>query len=161
MSEVLALVRELAADVRQDEHGVATFSDSWSALHAICQDTLSGAAEILDNKTVTRVVARESRREYWMIESANARGTAHTCVPGFCTCLAYCMGVASKPDAPCCKHELAVLLARPLGKELCREMEDAEWATKFSHALTHPMITYDPKVAATGDALPSRPALMP
>ena len=63
--------------------------------------------------------------------------------------------------SPCCKHELAVLLARPLGKELCREMEDAEWATKFSHALTHPMITYDPKVAATGDALPSRPALMP
>ena len=143
----LGLLRMLCADVRRGETGEAVWSESWAALHHLCPDALAGAATVLDQKSVTRVVAQQSRREYFLVDG-NGRSTSHTVVPGFCTCMSYCLNVASKPDALVCKHELAVMLAEPLGMMCCRELEDDEWARRFSQAMTMPMMTYDHELAA-------------
>jgi len=159
----MELLKSVCANVRRDADADAPlWSESWSALHHLCgQSTLDGAAEILDRKMVTRLVARRSRREYFLVEG-NGRGKSHTCVPGFCTCKSFCLSVAAKPDLLVCKHELAVLLAEPLGKLHNNELEDDEWAKAFSHAMTMPMMEYDPHLAASPvkDA-PAQLALMP
>ena len=129
------------------------WNDSWLALQHLCPEALAGAADILDNKSLTRVVAKESRREFFVVDG-NGRNKSHTCVPGFCTCMSYCLNVVSKPDALVCKHELAVLLADSLGLALTRELAEAEWSTQFTMATTMPLMAYDPATAASGHAHP-------
>ena len=129
-----ALLREICAHVRCDDSKEPVYSEVWEALNFLCPESLAGATEILDEKVVTKVVARESRREYFLVDGSR-RNESHTCVRGFCTCLAYCHNVASRPDALVCKHELAVMLAEALGKSGHRELDDAEWAAQFSHAV--------------------------
>ena len=149
----LTMLRNACADVRCDETGAPAWSESWSALHFMCPDSLKSAAEILDSKTLTRVVARQSRRTFFVVEG-QGRNKQHTVVPGFCTCQAYCHRVAARPEELVCKHELAVLLAAPLGKLLDSELDDAEWCTAFQRATTIPMIDYDPHLAVGDSASP-------
>ena len=107
----------------------------------LCPNTLEGAAEILDQKSVTRKVARDSKRTFHVVDG-KARNETHACIPGFCTCKAYCNNVASKPDMLACKHELAVLLADALGLTLQHELDDAEWAVDFSRTMTLATMKY-------------------
>ena len=159
-SEGLTLLRRVCADVRRcpDTDG-PLWSESWAALNYLCPDALAGATEILDKKTITCVLARESRREYFMVDSGKSK-KSHTCLPGFCSCMAYCLKTAAKPDALVCKHELAVLLAAPLGKLQHRELEDDEWAKMFNHAVTMPMNEYDPHMHTSPDKTSAHPMLM-
>ena len=106
MAEALALVRSVCAE--------AGATPPWHRLQFLCPDAVAGAAEILDHKVVTRVVARSSRRAFHLVEG-QSRGRDYTCLPGFCTCMSYCLHVASRPEAVVCKHELATLLADSLG----------------------------------------------
>ena len=145
--ECLSLLRAICADVRRGPSGEAEWGDSWLALHYLCPSAAAGAAEILDKKTVTRVVAKQSGREFYVVEG-NTRGKTHTCLPGFCTCTSFCISVASKPEALVCKHELAVLLADALGLTLQRELEDVDWAREYGLALTLPLMQYDAEMAA-------------
>lgn len=157
----LALLRATCADVRKDaESGDPLWNETWSALHFLCPENLLLAAEILDTKTVTRVVARTNRRAYFLVDG-QSRGKTHTVMPGFCTCWAYCMNVANRPDHLACKHELAVQLAEPLGKLHERELDDAEWSRSFSHDMTAPMIEYDPQLAVGDSATSQSDALLP
>ncbi|KAL1520167.1 hypothetical protein AB1Y20_023637 [Prymnesium parvum] len=109
-------------------------------LHFLCPGSVGGAAEILDHRTVTRCVARESRREFFTVDATSKR--THCTLPGFCTCCAYCYQVVARPDALLCKHELAVRLASALGLVQVLELEDAEWACQFSLAIGIPMSEY-------------------
>ena len=141
---LLQLLRSVCADMRRSsDTDTAEWCEAWQALQCLCPDTLQNAAEILDHKTITRVVARESGREFFAVE-ANGRNThPHTCLPGFCTCMSYCQNVASKPDQLVCKHELAVMLAQALGKTLTQTLDDAEWASKLQLATSIPMLAFD------------------
>ena len=131
-SESLALVREACADARQGDSGC----DAWAALHFLCPEAAPGAAEILDSKIVTRVVARESRRTYFLVEAGKGTTYSHVCFPGFCTCDHYRQRVASRTDTVACKHEIAVLLAEALSLMQQRELSDEEWAAAFDTALS-------------------------
>ena len=102
---------------------------------------LQGASEILEQKAIVRIVAKDSRRAFHVIDSAS-RGKSHTCLPGFCTCMAYCMTVASKPESLVCKHELANLLADALGMTEDSVKEEAEFARELDHRTTLPMTEY-------------------
>lgn len=136
-----------SAVATESNHAIE-WSDSWLALYHLCPEALSGAADILDNKSVTRVVARESGREFFVVDG-NGRNKAHTCIPGFCTCMSYCLNVVTKPDALVCKHELAVLLSDSLGLALTRELPDAEWAKEYRMKMSMPMMAYDPSTASS------------
>ena len=124
------------------------WSDTWTALYQLCPEALAGAADILDNKSVTRVVARESRREFFVVEGSS-RNKPHTCVPGFCTCMSYCQTVVHKPEALVCKHELAVLLADALGYALVRELDDAAWSSEYILKTSVPLMAYAPQTASS------------
>ena len=145
-AEALALLRSACADLRRNPNGDPEWNESWAVLQELCPDALSGAAEILDQKTVTRVIARSSKREYYLVEGNGRK--AHTCLPGFCTCMSFCLSVASKPETLVCKHELAVLMADAFGRTLLRELDDDDWAAQFSLATTLPLMMYDPATAA-------------
>ena len=133
----LALVREVCADIKaagkaSDEH--------WKVLQFLCPDALTGAAEILDNKTVTCCTARASRSTFYLLDSS-AR-TTHCVLPGFCTCQAYCFQVVAKPESVLCKHELAVLLCEALSLYQTAEYDDAEWSDKLNHQMNMGLIGY-------------------
>ena len=51
-----------------------------------------------------------------------------------------------------CKHELAVLMAGPLDKLYHRHLDDAEWASQFSLAVTMPMMQYNAAEVNSGPA---------
>ena len=130
----------------------ANGTDAWHALQVLCPDAASGAAEILDQKVVTRVVARTSRREYFLVEGSGASRTAHTVLPGFCTCQNYCQHVAMRPDSLACKHEVAVLLATALSLTQQRDLDDLDWAREFDAALSVPILTAYPAPTAVATA---------
>jgi predicted nucleic acid-binding Zn finger protein len=147
-AQPLAILRDICNKVPRDSAGTAEWGDCWLALHYLCPDAAAGAAKILDEKSVTRVVASSSGREYFLVEG-NGRTKAHTCVAGFCTCKSYCMSVASRPDLVVCKHELAVMLADALGLTLRQELDDGEWTAQYLLATTMPMMEYDAATTAT------------
>lgn len=131
----LTLLHGVCADLRRSraESGENTEKEkaAWCALQTLCPEALPGAAEILDTKTVTRVVAAPSGREYFLVDGTG-KSTAHTCLPGFCTCMSYSQSVAVEHRQLVCKHELAVLLANALDKCFARELSDAEWSSQLA-----------------------------
>ena len=141
MAEHLAILRAVCAEVRKDAAGEVAWGEAWGSLQVLCPEAASSAAEILDQKVLTRVVARHSRREYFLVEGSG-KACSHTVIPGFCTCQNYWKHVASRPDALVCKHELAVLLASALSRVQQRELDDGEWATQYAMALDLEMHGY-------------------
>ena len=137
-SQSLALLRDLCADVRRDASGGAEWGESWVALQILCPEALSGAAEILDHKAITRLIARESHREFCLVEGRSSK-QSYAVLPGFCTCPAYSQKVAHRAEWSVCKHELAVMLASSLGLVQSNEIDDREWADKFNLVLTLPV----------------------
>ena len=126
-ASALDIVKSVCASMKRSPGGSAEYNKNWVALQCICPEAASGAAEVLDHKCITRVVARESRRQFHLVEG-QTRGEVHTILPGFCTCMYYCINVASKPEAVVCKHELAVLLADSLSLTQQRVIDDELWA---------------------------------
>ena len=108
----------------------------------------SGAAEIIDHRVVTRMVARASRREFFLVEPSKG-SRSHTVLPGFCTCPFYAQRVAGRTEELVCKHELAALIAVSIGRDRLVELDENEWAQKFSLAITLPMSGYG---AVVGDS---------
>ena len=144
----LAIVRSICASIKQSPGGdSAEYSKNWIALQCICPETAPGAAEILDHKCITRVVAHESRRHFHVVEG-QSRGETHTCLPGFCTCMFYCINVACKPEAVVCKHELAVLLADSLSLTQQRVVDDEQWARELELATNKPLFLQQANAAA-------------
>ena len=153
--EQLDILRKACADVRKADDGGPGWCEAWAALHFLCPEVAPGAAEILDSKMITRVVARHSRREFFLVEGSQKRD--YTCMPGFCTCDYYCQRVATRPDALVCKHELAVLLAGSLGVAHQCELDDGEWATKFELAISVECVVltrHSPRVLSAPPAPP-------
>jgi predicted nucleic acid-binding Zn finger protein len=153
--EQLDILRKACADVRKADDGGPGWSEAWAVLHFLCPEVAPGAAEILDSKMITRVVARHSRREFFLVEGSQKRD--YTCMPGFCTCDYYCQRVATRPDALVCKHELAVLLAGSLGVAHQCELDDGEWATKFELAISVECVVltrHSPRVLSAPPAPP-------
>uniref|UniRef100_A0A7S3AY48 SWIM-type domain-containing protein n=1 Tax=Haptolina ericina TaxID=156174 RepID=A0A7S3AY48_9EUKA len=109
-------------------------------LQFLCPDAFNGAAEILDHRPIMRCIARESRREFYTIDAKAKR--SNCMVPGFCTCGSFCFHVAAKPEMLLCKHELAVRIADAVGLLQITEVDDQEWARKFSLAFALPMVNY-------------------
>ena len=99
-----------------------------------------GAAEILDHRTIIRCVARESRREFYQIDTSAKK--SHCLLPGFCSCASFCFQVAAKPEALVCKHLLAVQLASATSQLVDRTLDDAEWASQLSLTLMMAMQPY-------------------
>ena len=137
-AESLALLRSICASMKNANDS----KEQWLALQMLCPEALQGASEILEQKAIVRIVAKDSRRAFHVIDSAS-RGKSHTCLPGFCTCMAYCMTVASKPESLVCKHELAILLADALGITEDSVKEEAEFARELDHRTTLPMTLYE------------------
>jgi hypothetical protein len=148
-SEALGLLRQICHEMRRP--GAATRSDNWRALNLLCPVALTGAAEILDHKVVTRMVAQGTRREFFLVEASKGK-QPHTVLPGFCTCDHYCKKVVGSPEVLVCKHELAVLLADALGLAHLSEHEEAEWVQKFSLAMAAPMLPHGGVVESPGGA---------
>mmetsp|Transcript_16210 Transcript_16210/g.51753 ORF Transcript_16210/g.51753 Transcript_16210/m.51753 type:complete len:151 (+) Transcript_16210:34-486(+) len=137
----LALLQGVCDDI------AATGSASdrhWKLLAFLCPEALQGAAEIVDHRTVQRVVAQESRRVFHLVSasSGSKRAHPHVCLPSFCTCASYCHKVATRSDALACKHGLAVLLAEALRRTQSAEHSDVAWANSLSHHLQLAMIDH-------------------
>lgn len=94
MAESLELLQLACSAMRRETPGPAAWCDSWLTLQCLCPDALTGAAEILDTKAITKVVARQSRRSYHLVEGMQ-RNKNYACVPGFCSCMSWCMTVAT------------------------------------------------------------------
>lgn len=132
--------------------------DDWTALLLLCgAEVAEDAAEILDTKCITRVVARGSGRVFFTVESN--KSTTHLCIPGFCTCIGFCSNVAAEaPHAVVCKHEMAAMLAEALGKLETQEKSDAEWSSNFQIAAALPMLHFrELEAAAPAPAAPLPP----
>jgi len=67
----------------------------------------------------------------------------HVHLPGFCTCASYHHKVVgTRPEAICCKHELASKLAEALQR--CEEVakDDVAWASHLAHHMQMAMVEH-------------------
>jgi len=101
-------------------------------LYFLAQEALIGASEILDNKQVKRIEATSSGRSFFLVASSSRK--PHLSIPGFCSCAAFRHKVASHAELLVCKHELAVMLAEALGMSVKEQIDDEQWAQRFSLA---------------------------
>ena len=126
----LPLLRSVCSGVRRTQSNGAEYSEEWLALSMLCPEALQAAIDVLDHKSIARITARKSGRFYHLVDG-QSRDRPHLCLPGFCSCMSYCISVATKPDSLVCKHEVAVLLSDSLGQTLQREVDDEQWASDF------------------------------
>jgi len=77
------------------------------------RELLDGAIEVLERRTLRRVVARPSSRNFVAVDApAGAAAGGRYCVfDDFCSCLAFARAAALAPTPAICKHMLAARLA--------------------------------------------------
>uniref|UniRef100_A0A8V1APY8 Zinc finger SWIM-type containing 7 n=1 Tax=Gallus gallus TaxID=9031 RepID=A0A8V1APY8_CHICK len=106
----------------------------WSIPAAIPDDLLLGlkfifgpsavpALDLVDQRSVTRVVSPSGRTAYQVLGSS---GKLYTCYSSchFCTCPAFGFTVLQKSESLLCKHILAVYLSQAMGA--CQELTVSE-----------------------------------
>ena len=102
-------------------------------LEFLCPDALPLAAEILDHKTIIRCVSKETRREFYKVDSNAKR--SYCCIPGWCSCQSCAFEVlGSSRTKLVCKHELAVMIASALSLGVTNELDEERWAAEFGLA---------------------------
>ncbi|KAM8797283.1 zinc finger SWIM domain-containing protein 7 [Eudromia elegans] len=81
------------------------------------------ALDLVDQRSVTRVVSPSGRTAYQVLGSS---GKLYTCYSSchFCTCPAFDFSVLQKNESLLCKHILAVYLSQALGA--CQELTVSE-----------------------------------
>ncbi|NWY17482.1 ZSWM7 protein, partial [Aphelocoma coerulescens] len=81
------------------------------------------ALDLVDQRSVTRVIAPSGRTLYQVLGSS---GKLYTCYSSchFCTCPAFGFSVLQKSESLLCKHILAVYLSQAMGA--CQELSVSE-----------------------------------
>ncbi|BFZ18630.1 hypothetical protein BsWGS_21669 [Bradybaena similaris] len=99
--------------------------DSLSLLHFIYRGPLLNALELVEKRSVTRVISPSGRELFQVI---GASGTPYTCFPHlkYCSCPAFHFSVLCKEDHIMCKHALAMKLSEMLGLTKTLHVSNAE-----------------------------------
>ena len=113
----------------------ATEAD-WTALSVFFDKSLAKAAKLVDDGVVRQIVGEESGRSLWRVgRRASSGGGAvgasresYVCLNNFCSCQSFSFDVIGKETALRCKHQLAVDLARALGRYSVLRLPDSALA---------------------------------
>eukprot|EP00947_MAST-08B_sp_MAST-8B-sp1_P006487 g6487.t1 len=114
----------MAASGTIDKAGLAQLD------YLLPDELLFKAIDLVQRKKICRVVARESGRECFQVESSESRSRnkQYLCVAGFCSCHQF-QGKVLGGGALFCKHGLAVRLATISGSVTERVVSDEVMAT--------------------------------
>ena len=116
------------------EHFKVDEEEAWRRLHFLCPQAIVPAADIVDSAKLTKVVAKTSRRSFFLVKGSK-KNTHHLTIPGLCTCSAYKHTVCTNPQgAIICKHALAGMLGDATARFELLELSDDAWVSQFCKA---------------------------
>ena len=113
----------------------ATEAD-WTALSVLFDKSLVKAARLVDEGVVRQIVGEESGRSLWRVGRRASSGgggaggsrESYVCLNNFCSCQSFYYDVIGKETSLRCKHQIAVDLARALGRYSVLRLPDAALA---------------------------------
>ncbi|XP_019401312.1 PREDICTED: zinc finger SWIM domain-containing protein 7 isoform X2 [Crocodylus porosus] len=115
-----AVAEELLREIKKTFQETAQVPDELLlALKFVFGPIAVPALDLVDQRSVTRVVSPSGRAAYQVLGSS---GRLYTCYAAchFCTCPAFAFSVLRKADSLLCKHILAVYLSQATGA--CQEL---------------------------------------
>ncbi|XP_060559724.1 zinc finger SWIM domain-containing protein 7-like [Ruditapes philippinarum] len=121
-----AVTSQLFVELRQVYKDTGKVTDEiLSALSNVYQAPLLPALDLVDSRSVSRLVCPAGRQLYQVIGSS---GTPYTCFKGnnYCSCPAYRFSVLNKEELSMCKHILAVKLSDAMEVTKKLEVTDKE-----------------------------------
>uniref|UniRef100_A0A8B9J070 Zinc finger SWIM-type containing 7 n=1 Tax=Amazona collaria TaxID=241587 RepID=A0A8B9J070_9PSIT len=114
------LLKEIKKAFKETSHGIDTFCFRLKFIFGPCAVP---ALDLVDQRSVTRVISPSGRTAYQVLGSS---GKLYTCYSSchFCTCPAFGFSVLQKSESLLCKHILAVYLSQAMGA--CQELTVSE-----------------------------------
>uniref|UniRef100_A0A8C6ZL55 Zinc finger SWIM-type containing 7 n=1 Tax=Nothoprocta perdicaria TaxID=30464 RepID=A0A8C6ZL55_NOTPE len=122
-SAVAAAGEELLAEIGSAFAQAAHGTEPGAGLKFLFGPCALPALDLVDQRSVTRVVSPSGRTAYQVLGSS---GKLYTCYSSchFCTCPAFDFTVLQKNESLLCKHILAVYLSQAMGA--CQELSVSE-----------------------------------
>ncbi|XP_077167957.1 zinc finger SWIM domain-containing protein 7 [Paroedura picta] len=115
-----AVAEELLREIEKAFQETSHVPDNLlSALRFVFGASAVPALDLVDHRSVSRIVSPSGRMVYQVLGSS---GKLYTCYASchFCPCPAFAFSVLRKGDSLLCKHLLAIYLSRALGA--CQEL---------------------------------------
>uniref|UniRef100_A0A8B9CEA6 Zinc finger SWIM-type containing 7 n=2 Tax=Anser TaxID=8842 RepID=A0A8B9CEA6_9AVES len=123
-STLPAVAEELLREIKRVFQETAHAGDPFSfRLKFVFGPSAVPALDLVDHRSVTRVVSPSGRTAYQVLGTS---GKLYTCYSSchFCTCPAFGFTVLQKSESLLCKHILAVYLSQAMGA--CQELTVSE-----------------------------------
>lgn len=122
------LLKEVVQALLGQGKAGALSDDSLLALHAVFQQNLVPALDLVERGAVTKYVCSSGRQLYLVVGST---GNQYVCFgsSSYCSCPSFVYSVLARGSALLCKHQLAVQLARATHQCKQVEVSGEEWAS--------------------------------